>query len=35
MEEIKKIKELNKFISEKKIVKTIFIENKLINLIIN
>ena len=35
MEEIKKTKELNKFISEKKIVKTIFIENKLINLIIN
>ena len=34
IEKIKKIKEIQKFIEEEKIIKTIFIKNKLINLIL-
>ena len=34
IEEIKKIKEIQKFIKEKIIIKTIFIKDKLINLIL-
>ena len=34
IEEIKKLKEINKFIFDKKIIKSIYIKNKLINLIV-